>query len=77
FAGGRANYVRAVHGATAVPHDLVLEQMGSPFGLVAAAVMVFRWGGTAMVTLRVPAGPRPPPRPPRGNRPAPFPPRPG
>lgn len=52
FAGGRANYVRAVHGATAVPRDLVLVPLASAFGSFGAAITLCRWGGTVLLMRR-------------------------
>jgi non-ribosomal peptide synthetase component F len=44
FAGGRGNYVRAVHGATAVPRDLVLVPSAAAFGSFGAAITLCRSG---------------------------------
>ncbi|WP_447008224.1 class I adenylate-forming enzyme family protein [Saccharothrix isguenensis] len=52
FAGGRGNYVRAVHGATAVPRDLVLVPLASAFGSFGAAITLCRFGGTLMLMRR-------------------------
>ncbi|MCE6997447.1 AMP-binding protein [Saccharothrix sp. S26] len=43
FAGGRGNYVRAVHGDTAVPRDLVPVPPASAFGSFGAAITLCRW----------------------------------
>ncbi|MFJ4099390.1 class I adenylate-forming enzyme family protein [Amycolatopsis japonica] len=56
FAGGRANYVRAVHGETAVPRDLVLVSLTSGFGSFGVAVTLCRLGGTLILTRRFEAG---------------------
>ncbi|WP_033439837.1 ANL family adenylate-forming protein [Saccharothrix sp. NRRL B-16314] len=52
FAGGRGNYVRAVHGATVVPRDLVLVPLASAFGSFGAAITLCRFGGTLMLMRR-------------------------
>ncbi|TQM77964.1 acyl-CoA synthetase (AMP-forming)/AMP-acid ligase II [Saccharothrix saharensis] len=52
FAGGRGNYVRAVHGDTAVPRDLVLVPQASAFGSFGAAITLCRWGGTVVLMRR-------------------------
>ncbi|MER5262541.1 fatty acid--CoA ligase family protein [Actinosynnema sp. NPDC002837] len=52
FAGGRGNYVRAVHGATAVPRDLVLVPLASAFGSFGAAITLCRLGGTVLLVRR-------------------------
>ncbi|MFD1151814.1 class I adenylate-forming enzyme family protein [Saccharothrix hoggarensis] len=52
FAGGRGNYVRAVHGVTAVPRDLVLVPLASAFGSFGAAITLCRFGGTLMLQRR-------------------------
>ncbi|MEV8442005.1 fatty acid--CoA ligase family protein [Actinosynnema sp. NPDC051121] len=52
FAGGRGNYVRAVHGGTAVPRDLVLVPLASAFGSFGAAITLCRWGGTVVLVRR-------------------------
>ena len=52
FAGGRANYLRAVHGATPVPRDLVLVPLASAFGSFGAAITLCRWGGTVVLMRR-------------------------
>lgn len=46
----RGNYVRAVHSATAVPHDLV--PLASAFGSFSAAITLCRWGGTVLLMRR-------------------------
>ncbi|MFI7120432.1 class I adenylate-forming enzyme family protein [Amycolatopsis sp. NPDC049868] len=56
FAGGRANYLRAVHGGTAVPRDLVLVSLNSGFGSFGVAVTLCRLGGTLVLTRRFDAG---------------------
>ncbi|WP_414942758.1 class I adenylate-forming enzyme family protein [Amycolatopsis sp. cmx-11-51] len=50
FAGGRANYLRAVHGTTSVPRDLVLVQPTSGFGSFGVPVTLCCLGGTLIVT---------------------------
>ncbi|ONI86791.1 AMP-dependent synthetase [Saccharothrix sp. ALI-22-I] len=52
FAGGRGNYVRAVHGATAVPRDLVLVPLASAFGSFGVAITLCRFGGTVLLMRR-------------------------
>ncbi|WP_340688047.1 fatty acid--CoA ligase family protein [Amycolatopsis coloradensis] len=56
FAGGRANYLRAVHGGTEVPRDLVLVSPTSGFGSFGAPVTLCRLGGTLISTRRFEAG---------------------
>ncbi|AXX31136.1 acyl--CoA ligase [Actinosynnema pretiosum subsp. pretiosum] len=53
FAGGRANYLRAVHGG--VPEgarDLVLVPLSSAFGSFGAAITLCRFGGTLVLRRR-------------------------
>ncbi|MBB5802358.1 acyl-CoA synthetase (AMP-forming)/AMP-acid ligase II [Saccharothrix ecbatanensis] len=52
FAGGRGNYVRAVHGDTVVPRDLVLVPLASAFGSFGAAITLCRFGGTLVLMRR-------------------------
>ncbi|EME51200.1 class I adenylate-forming enzyme family protein [Amycolatopsis decaplanina] len=52
FAGGRANYLRAVHGGTEVPRDLVLVSLTSGFGSFGVPVTLCRAGGTLILTRR-------------------------
>ncbi|WP_158841460.1 class I adenylate-forming enzyme family protein [Saccharothrix deserti] len=52
FAGGRGNYVRAVHGGVAVPRDLVLVPLASAFGSFGVAITLCRFGGTVMLMRR-------------------------
>jgi acyl-CoA synthetase (AMP-forming)/AMP-acid ligase II len=61
FAGGRANYLRAVHGATPaprdlVPRDLVLVQPTSGFGSFGVPVTLCCLGGTLILTRRFEPG---------------------
>ncbi|OLZ58469.1 class I adenylate-forming enzyme family protein [Amycolatopsis keratiniphila] len=56
FAGGRANYVRAVHGGTEIPRDLVLVSLTSGFGSFGVAVTLCRLGGTLILAGRFEAG---------------------
>ncbi|RSN54374.1 AMP-dependent synthetase [Amycolatopsis sp. WAC 04182] len=56
FAGGRANYLRAVHGTTEVPRDLVLVSPTSGFGSFGVPVTLCRLGGTLLLTRRFEAG---------------------
>ncbi len=52
FAGGRANYLRAVHGAHPVPRDLVLVSLTSSFGSFGVPITLCCLGGTLIVTRR-------------------------
>ncbi|RSN19360.1 AMP-dependent synthetase [Amycolatopsis sp. WAC 04169] len=52
FAGGRANYLRAVRGGTEVPRDLVLVSLTSGFGSFGVPVTLCRDGGTLILTRR-------------------------
>ncbi|MFC3453814.1 class I adenylate-forming enzyme family protein [Amycolatopsis speibonae] len=56
FAGGRANYLRAVHGTTDVPRDLVLVPLTSGFGSFGVPVTLCCLGGTLILTRRFEAG---------------------
>ncbi|RSM70445.1 AMP-dependent synthetase [Amycolatopsis sp. WAC 01375] len=56
FAGGRANYLRAVHGGTTAPRDLVLVSLTSGFGSFGVPVTLCRAGGTLVLTRRFEAG---------------------
>lgn len=52
FAGGRANYLRAVHGSLAVPLDLVLVSLTSSFGSFGVPITLCCLGGTLILTRR-------------------------
>ncbi|ANN17237.1 AMP-dependent synthetase [Amycolatopsis orientalis] len=56
FAGGRANYLRSVHGGTPVPRDLVLVQPTSGFGSFGVPVTLCCFGGTLILTRRFEPG---------------------
>ncbi|MBW4718439.1 class I adenylate-forming enzyme family protein [Saccharothrix obliqua] len=51
-AGGRGNYLRAVHRGTAVWRDLVLVPLSSAFGSFGAAITLCRFGGTLLLMRR-------------------------
>ena len=52
FAGGRANYVRAVHGTHPAPRDLVLVSLTSSFGSFGVPITLCCLGGTLITTRR-------------------------
>ncbi|WP_433259848.1 class I adenylate-forming enzyme family protein [Actinosynnema sp. CS-041913] len=52
IAGGRGNYLRAVHRDTEVWRDLVLVPLSSAFGSFGAAVTLCRFGGTVLLLRR-------------------------
>jgi acyl-CoA synthetase (AMP-forming)/AMP-acid ligase II len=52
FAGGRANYLRAVHGNHPAPRDLVLVSLTSSFGSFGVPITLCCLGGTLIVTRR-------------------------
>ncbi|SDJ29012.1 Acyl-CoA synthetase (AMP-forming)/AMP-acid ligase II [Lentzea albidocapillata subsp. violacea] len=52
FGGGRANYLRAVHGSVAVPRDLVLVSLTSSFGSFGVPITLCCLGGTLILTRR-------------------------
>jgi acyl-CoA synthetase (AMP-forming)/AMP-acid ligase II len=52
IAGGRGNYLRAVHGDTAVWRDLVLVPLSSAYGSFGAAITLCRFGGTLVLQRR-------------------------
>ncbi|MEU7527057.1 AMP-binding protein [Saccharothrix sp. NPDC042600] len=52
FAGGRGNYLRAVHGDTRVWRDLVLVPLSSAFGSFGATITLCRFGGTLLLQRR-------------------------
>ncbi|SER13685.1 Acyl-CoA synthetase (AMP-forming)/AMP-acid ligase II [Lentzea xinjiangensis] len=52
FAGGRANYLRALHGAGPAPRDLVLVSLTSSFGSFGVPITLCCLGGTLIVTRR-------------------------
>ncbi|HUQ59161.1 class I adenylate-forming enzyme family protein [Lentzea sp.] len=52
FAGGRANYVRAVHGGHPAPRDLVLVSLTSSFGSFGVPITLCCLGGTLILTRR-------------------------
>nr|WP_042191126.1 class I adenylate-forming enzyme family protein [Kibdelosporangium sp. MJ126-NF4]CEL19860.1 AMP-dependent synthetase and ligase [Kibdelosporangium sp. MJ126-NF4]CTQ97084.1 AMP-dependent synthetase and ligase [Kibdelosporangium sp. MJ126-NF4] len=56
FAGGRGNYMRAVHGTTVVPRDLVLVSLSSSYGSFGVPYTLCRAGGTLILTGRFEAG---------------------
>ncbi|MEV6717879.1 class I adenylate-forming enzyme family protein [Lentzea sp. NPDC051208] len=52
FAGGRANYVRALHRGHPAPRDLVLVSLTSSFGSFGVPITLCCLGGTLIVTRR-------------------------
>ncbi|WNV82857.1 class I adenylate-forming enzyme family protein [Umezawaea sp. Da 62-37] len=52
FAGGRGNYLRAVHLDTPVWRDLVLVPLSSAYGSFGAAITLCRFGGTLLLRPR-------------------------
>lgn len=56
FAGGRANYLRAVHRTTTAPRDLVLVSLSSSFGSFGVPITLCCLGGTLILTRRFEAG---------------------
>ncbi|RDI34272.1 class I adenylate-forming enzyme family protein [Lentzea flaviverrucosa] len=52
FAGGRANYVRALHGGHPAPRDLVLVSLTSSFGSFGVPITLCCLGGTLILTRR-------------------------
>jgi acyl-CoA synthetase (AMP-forming)/AMP-acid ligase II len=52
FAGGRANYLRAVHGSLPVPRDLVLVSLTSSFGSFGVPITLCCLGGTLILTRK-------------------------
>lgn len=49
MAGGRANYLRAVHGDVDVPRDLVLVPLSSSYGSFGVPATLCRMGGTLLL----------------------------
>ncbi|WP_410673688.1 class I adenylate-forming enzyme family protein [Amycolatopsis sp. cmx-4-68] len=52
FAGGRGNYLRAVHRDTPVWRDLVLVPLSSAYGSFGATITLCRFGGTLLLRPR-------------------------
>ncbi|MCS7479188.1 class I adenylate-forming enzyme family protein [Umezawaea endophytica] len=52
FAGGRGNYLRAVHQDTPVWRDLVLVPLASAYGSFGATITLCRFGGTLLLHNR-------------------------